>query len=155
MARVAAFDHGLVRGDESNAVFLFDRRFHVGEAAGVDGVEDALDVDIRPVLGANGGRLARQPDDVAAHLVELILRELPVLLLGREPEIGPVELHVHHDVRVRRHDRLQLRDVRGQALQGRRRCCVASLLRSDGGNDGAHVPSTIGRNTQKDSTRHE
>jgi hypothetical protein len=55
VTRVATLDHRFVRGREFHTVFLFDRRFHVGEAAGVDGVEDALDVDVHAVLAANDG----------------------------------------------------------------------------------------------------
>src|SRR5439155_22088497 len=70
VARVAAFEHRLVDGGEFRAALLLDRRFDCRQTGGVDGFEDARDVDVLPILPADNRRLFDQPLDVAARLIE-------------------------------------------------------------------------------------
>ena len=72
-------------------------------------------------LVANRRILAHELLDVAARLVEVVLRERPVPLLAGPPEVGPVPLDVHHDRRIRRDELPQRRHFLRQLVHGRQR----------------------------------
>ena len=113
MARVAAVERQLVCGCEFRAVFLRDRHLHAGEAAHVEGVEDRLQVDIAVLIVLPDRADEDRPLHVAARFVEVELGQPPVLLLGREPQVGPVVPDVDHRVRLRGDEHAQPLEVGG------------------------------------------
>ena len=90
VATMARFERRLVGGHELGLVLVFDRKLDGREGADVHRVEDALDVDGSTVRALPDRANEHRPPDRLPGLVEEVLRERPVLLLDREPQVGPV-----------------------------------------------------------------
>src|SRR6266850_3765520 len=110
VTRIAALERPPVSSGEPCAVLVRDGLADLGEAHTVHCLEQTAQVHLAARDAAHGND-AHRPAQVRPCLVEIELRERPVLALAGEPQIAEVVVDIHHGVGLTRKPTPELVDL--------------------------------------------